>query len=465
MSTTTDRPLIPYLRQSRAKERTISIDEQRRDVRRWAEAAGAELAPEVVEKNVSGSKSWRERALGEAVDACERGEAAGIIVAFQDRLSRENGAATAEVWEALDRAGARFVSAGEGIDTATGDQEMLFTIRAAIARDQWKRYRANWERARRSTIERGIPASRAPFGYRKARGKRLEVDPRAAGKVLEAFELRAAGVPMTEVGRRFGWSHSTARQILANDVYLGVLRHGEFVNEAAHDPIVPRDLFDAVQATRTTQPVPPGETTRDRLLTGLARCGGCGRTLKVVRRPRSDGTYVASYYCKNAASDPCPSRAYVHADDLDCHVAEWFAGALVSVPRMIDVVAAGRDLENAQRDLTAAEKSLNAYVVAAVDIDPATWRRGYDAHEGRVNEARERVQQLSARQSRIPAGGSLSALWSGFTVAERRDVLAGFIGRVEVDRGASGGLAGHIRIFWTDGTLAGDESRVRKAAA
>lgn len=82
-----------------------------------------------------------------------------------------------------------------------------------------------------------------------------------------------------------------------------------------------------------------------------------------------------------------------------------------------------------------------------------------------MNEARERVQQLSARQSRIPAGGSLSALWSGFTVAERRDVLAGFIGRVEVDRGASGGLAGHIRIFWTDGTLAGDESRVRKAAA
>jgi hypothetical protein len=33
------RPLVPYLRQSRKKEETISIDEQRRDIRRWADAA------------------------------------------------------------------------------------------------------------------------------------------------------------------------------------------------------------------------------------------------------------------------------------------------------------------------------------------------------------------------------------------------------------------------------------------
>lgn len=43
------RPLVPYLRQSRAKERTISIDEQRRDIRKWAAETGAPLAPEVIE--------------------------------------------------------------------------------------------------------------------------------------------------------------------------------------------------------------------------------------------------------------------------------------------------------------------------------------------------------------------------------------------------------------------------------
>ena len=143
------RPLVPYLRQSRLKERTISIEEQRRDIQAWAQANGVPLDAEVTEQGVSGSKPWRERDLGDAVDACERGEASGIIVAWQDRLSRENGRATAEVWEALERAGARFVAANEGLDTASGDQEMLFTIKAAIARDQWKLHRANWEAARR----------------------------------------------------------------------------------------------------------------------------------------------------------------------------------------------------------------------------------------------------------------------------------------------------------------------------
>src|SRR5262245_26003708 len=126
--------LIPYYRQSRKKERTISIEEQRRDTVLWADANGVRLAPEVVEQGVSGSKSWRERALGAAIDSCARGEADGIIVAWQDRLSRENGKGTGEVWEALKDAGARLVIANEGLDTATGDHEMLFTIKAAIAR-------------------------------------------------------------------------------------------------------------------------------------------------------------------------------------------------------------------------------------------------------------------------------------------------------------------------------------------
>ena len=57
-------------------------------------------------------------------------------------------------------------------------------------------------------------------------------------------------------------------------------------------------------AARTSRPVAPGELTRDRLLQGLARCAGCGHTLKVVHRPcvgRRDAS--ASYYCKNAAKE------------------------------------------------------------------------------------------------------------------------------------------------------------------
>jgi DNA invertase Pin-like site-specific DNA recombinase len=454
------------MRQSRAKERTISIEEQRRDIQAWSERNGVPLAAEIVEQNVSGSKPWQERALGDAVDACRRGEAAGIIVAWQDRLSRENGRATAEVWEALEEAGARLVAANEGLDTATGDQELTFTIKAAIARDQWKRHRANWEDARRSAIESGVFPGRTPIGYRRRSPKdgRLVPD-RQASKVVQAFELRREGIPQSEIARRLGWSHSTTRQILVNEVYLGVVEHGPFRKEAAHRPIVSREFFDAVQATRTTEPIPAGETTRYRLLKGIAVCSGCGKTLKALRRQRADGSYVASYYCKNAASEACPSRAYVHADELDARIEGWFAEALRSVPRMIDVVSAGRELEVAQRDQERLERDLRGYMEAADAADPVLFRQGLDKRQGRVSEAQERVRHLSARLTRIPTGGSLSALWGDFDAARRRTVLRGFLDRVEVDRGASSDLDGNVRIFWSDGSLAENEAAIGEVAA
>lgn len=462
------KPLVPYMRQSRAKERTISIEEQRRDIQAWAQSNGVPLAAEVVEQGVSGSKPWQERALGEAVDACRRGEAAGIIVAYQDRLSRENGRATAEAWEALEQAGARLVAVNDGIDTASGDdQEMLFTIRAAIAREKWKRSRADWERSRRNSVERGVFPGRTPIGYRRDKHGRFVPDRRQASKVVKAFELRREGLPQTEIARRLGWSHSTTRQILVNEVYLGVVRHGDSRTEGAHKAIVSRELFDAVQATRTTEPVPPGDTTRDRLLLGLARCSGCGHTLKVVRRKRKGG-YVASYYCKDAASETCPSRAFVHADELDAYIEAWFTDALREVPRMIDVVSAGRELDEAQRELERLEKQLSGYVEGLKGVDssdPVLYRRGYDAHQGRVSEAQERVRHLSARLTRIPVGGSLSALWGRFDAPRRRVVLRGFLDRVEVDRGASSDLAGSVRIFWSDGSIAGDEAAIGQVAA
>jgi DNA invertase Pin-like site-specific DNA recombinase len=460
------RPLVPYLRQSRARERTISIDEQRRDIRRWVAAdGGASLAAELVEQNVSGSKPWRDRALGEAVAMCERGEASGIVVAWQDRLSRENQRATAEVWEALDKAGARLVCAAEGLDTATGDQEMLFTIKAAIARDQWKRYRANWQRAQRSANDRGVPNGRAPVGYRKTRGRSLNIDKRGAAKVVDAMERRAAGESFSSIGRRHGWSHSTTRQIIENDMYLGIVRCGNLARENAHPPIVSRELFEAANAARTKQPVPPGETTRDRLLLGIARCAGCGHTLKQVRRPRVDGTFAVSYYCKDAATSPCPERAFVHCEQLDSFVADWFRDALRTTPRMVDVIAAERELEQAQRERDKADAELTKFVETASALEPVLFRRGIAARQKRLDDARANVQAASARTTRLPVGGSLIELWDGFTPRERRGVLAGFLDRIDVRLGASSDLAGNVRIVWTDGTVAHKEKRVRMAAA
>jgi DNA invertase Pin-like site-specific DNA recombinase len=462
-----DRPLIPYLRQSRAKERTISIEEQRRDCARY-DTGGVPLAAEVVEQNVSGSKPWRERALGEAIAACERGEASGIIVAYQDRLSRENGLGTAEVWDALEKAGARLICANEGLDTATGDHEMSFTFKGGMARERWKWYRDNFARSQRSAHEHGIPNGRVPLGYRKGQDRRLEIDTKGAAKVREMAERRLAGEPLSAIARHFGLAHSTVRQILANDVYIGTLRCGALITENVHPPLLTREQFEALRATRTRQAIPPGELTRDRLLRGLARCHGCGRTLKVVHRPRVDGSRVSAYFCKDAAGDPCPERAYVHADVLDEFVSGWFAAALRSAPRMVDVVANERELDQALQAQEKAQADLYRFVEVASTLDPLLFQRGVAARERRLADTRAKVQVASGRTTRLPAGGSLIDLWDGFTPPEKRAVLGGFLDRIDVRRGASGNLTGHVAIFWSDGTRAKitqNKKRVRAAAA
>jgi hypothetical protein len=188
--------------------------------------------------------------------------------------------------------------------------------------------------------------------------------------------------------------------------------------------------------------------------------------LKVVQRPaRADGSSNAAYYCKNAASEPCPDRALVRAEELDAFVGRWFEEALREAPRMVDVVSAGRELEEAQVELERLERQLRGYVEGGDAADAVLFRHGLDARQKRVTEARERVQHLAARLTRIPVGGSLSELWGGFEPRERREVLAGFLACVEVARGASRDLAGNVRIVWSDGEIAEHEARVRVAAA
>jgi len=450
----------------RSGESFISPDEQRSAIEAWARSSKTEILEWHEDLDQSGGTLERP-AFTAALERCRAGLTGGIVAAKLDRLTRSVVGLASLLDDAKER-DYNLVALDLGLDLHSPNGELVANVLGSVAQWERKRRGDDWEAARRNAVERGIPNGRAPFGYRKRPDGRLEVEKADARAVREAFRQRATGVPFAKIGRQYGWSHSTTRQLIANIAYLGVARSGAYTNEHAHPAIVTREEFDAANAARTVQPVPPGDTTRDRLLLGRARCAGCGKTLKVVRRPRADGSYVASYFCKNAASEPCQDRAYVHADDLDEFVSEWFASALETAPRMIDVVSAARDLEQAQAGQAKAEAELYAFVEIASTIDPALFQRGLDAAQKRVDDARAQVRDLSARVTRLPVGGALVDLWAGFDVGDRRDVLGGFIDRVTVSRGASSNLAENICIEWLDGSVAyvaNKKKRVRVAAA
>lgn len=71
--------------------------------------------------------------------------------------------------------------------------------------------------------------------------------------VRRAFDARAAGASWAEVGRIVGRSPSGAARLIEQRAYLGEIHYdagngGEvWINHKAHDPLIPRDLWEAAQ--------------------------------------------------------------------------------------------------------------------------------------------------------------------------------------------------------------------------
>ena len=186
---------------------------------------------------------------------------------------------------------------------------------------------------RAKTVEAGIWRQRqTPTGYHvrrarrprrplsAARARRLVPSDRA-GDVLAAFEAAAAGEPITQIGRALGMTYggragaarqprlsrrAARRRPLQHDGTISPLH----VNPAAHDAIVPVELFDRVQrrlagavrrAARDRAPSP-------RCSPGLIRCASCSHAMS--RRM----TKALGYGCHREHSQrPVPGARVDHA--------------------------------------------------------------------------------------------------------------------------------------------------------
>ena len=163
-------------------------------------------------------------------------------------------------------------------------------------------------RGMREAASRGFfLGSKAPFGYRRVkvndRAKErptLEVDPATAPVVREIFESSLSGNGLKEVckalndrgvtnrGKR--WYKGGLHYLLTSEAYTAAAVWGvKSKGEKAQDPVrvegawpalVSRALFEAVQRAmkdRAPKVQRPGRVGSKFLLSGLLKCGVCGR--------------------------------------------------------------------------------------------------------------------------------------------------------------------------------------------
>lgn len=474
-------------RNGRGGDRYISPDEQERAVREAAARIGVELVDVVVEEDVSGSLPAEKRRLGEVLVACEQGRSDGVIVSNVDRLTRASKLDEAVIFERLSRAGARFVAANESIDTDQPGADLTLDIMAAIARQQWRRYRENWSNAKRNAVERGVHIGRVPFGYLRDEDGRLAPHPEQASAVHETFVMRGAGASWNDIcarleelghvpGAKRGWGTSdsgsrwiaaSVRRMLRNEVYLGVAYHGELRNPDAHEAIVTRAEFAAAQVRRPGRVARGGEGTR---LAGLVHCAGCGRRMTPSRTK-------GAYRClpRRHNDEPCTSRAYLRMDEGDLHVVTKF---LERYTALVD--RGGRptpELRPLERKLELARDAKEALLADTEWLASLTSEERGTAVESarrKVDEAQRALDEAGVASMRDDAivdivqdfdlfydpgdpskvgtfRGQTSEEWveaTSLTIPQQRQLLSRGIERVEVAKGRRHDLEKRVRIVW-----------------
>jgi DNA invertase Pin-like site-specific DNA recombinase len=244
--------IVIYCRYSSDMQRPDSCSDQEREVRAWLARAGIDLTgAEVVviyDEAESGTRSARDgfRQLAEMVG---RGEVAILLVDDQSRLSRASNAYS--FIQDLDFAGGRFVSTGEGIDTAVPGWELKVQVLQLHHGQTVRDLRHRVRRGQHGRVADDGSAGDHPYGYEShyldpdwaeqltRRGpkpkKGLKICEDEAEWVRRVFDWFVAGHSIGWIARELtklkapkgrrtskpGWHPQQVRRMLANAKYVG----------------------------------------------------------------------------------------------------------------------------------------------------------------------------------------------------------------------------------------------------
>jgi hypothetical protein len=231
--------------------------------------------------------------------------------------------------------------------------------------------------------------------------------------------------------------------LLKNPVYLGQARSGKVIKEGAHEPIVTRAEWDAAQSTRTLlRPNNGASVSAHALLGGLIRCAGCGHTLKIAGgRKRAGHEPYPTYYCSGRyAKGLCPSRATIRASVVDDYVEQQVLMALrAEGGPLAEAVQASEHIDQAARDVQAAEHELDQYVTnpkLVTVLGEDRFLEGAQARQDALDQARARLAELRRHQELAAelTDGRLLDAWPTLTTQERRRLLHGLLDRVILER-------------------------------
>ena len=339
-----------YYRLSQEDERqgeSVSIDNQRTILRKYAEERGFEIHDEYIDDGISGTTFQRPE-VQRLLDDAKTGVINTIIVKDLSRFGRnyiEVGQYVDYVFPAF---GIRFIAIQDNVDTENRDSGAMEMMPIMNVFNEWhaantsKKIRA----VRRSNAKEGIyTAKKASYGYKMGTDKKRApvIDEETAPIVKRIFEMYASGMsprkisevlnlegipsPATYAYTQNGqkpkpnvvglWTAVTIREMLNKIIYIGHMpqlrwtslsykNHKRFRKDESewtvvynnHEPIISQELWDKVQERKKS--VAQGRKTKvgyTHPLSGFLFCADCGNKMKLCTSVSRKGTRLYHFDC------------------------------------------------------------------------------------------------------------------------------------------------------------------------
>ena len=339
-----------YYRLSQEDERqgeSVSIENQRTMLRKYAEEHGFEIHDEYIDDGISGTTFQRPE-VQRLLDDAKTGVINTIIVKDLSRFGRnyiEVGQYVDYVFPAF---GIRFIAIQDNVDTENRDSGAMEMMPIMNVFNEWhaantsKKIRA----VRRSNAKEGIyTAKKASYGYKMGTDKKRApvIDEETAPIVKRIFEMYASGMsprkiseilnlegipsPATYAYTQSGqkpkpnvvglWTAVTIREMLNKIIYIGHMpqlrwtslsykNHKRFRKDESewtvvynnHEPIISQELWDKVKERKKS--VAQGRKTKigyTHPLSGFLFCADCGNKMKLCTSISRKGTRLYHFDC------------------------------------------------------------------------------------------------------------------------------------------------------------------------
>jgi site-specific DNA recombinase len=330
-----------YIRVSTAKQgEGVSLQEQKTAIERFAARNGLLIAEWFEEKETAAKRG---RPVWTAMlRLLRKRKAAGVVIHKIDRSAR-NLKDWAELGEYIDD-GVNVRFATEDLDLTSQSGRLSADIQAVLAAHYIRNLREEILKGFYGRLKQGVLPLPAPIGYHdEGAGKPKTIDPITGPLVRKAFELYASGRynfhSLRDELERLGLRNRHGRPLslsgltsmLRNPFYIGIIRLKKRAEtfQGAHETLIPKSLFDRVQAvldgrlnTRTIRHVFP--------LRRMIRCASCGYSL--IGEERRGYRY---YRCHTRS---CP-KTILREKDLESTILEKFL-ALELAPEEVRYVEA-----------------------------------------------------------------------------------------------------------------------------